>query len=321
MFVLDAPEKVDIIGPTEAETGDILSFECITSESNPPVDIWWVVDGHPIKGNHTRSTPSHSGGWITSTNTTVAVGSRDKVKSIQCHSINQAVKATKVSTHKVGVLYPFEHPQIVGYEDTTVLVGGQVAKIKCTAKGGFPLATLKWFHRNKEVYSEYVMGDNHASATLIITPNMTDNAAVYRCVATSRASEPKEASVRLSVNYAPTKVGIKVTPEYLTEGSEAQLECESSEANPAATVVWLHNGIPLNSQLTTRPGSYGGKVTLATYRFKVAQQDDGQVFTCKSTNEMGEALDAVTLSVACKYFSYFFICQVTLQFLFGYVPV
>jgi hypothetical protein len=205
-----------------------------------------------------------------------------------------------VSTHKVGVLYPFEHPQIVGYEDSTVLIGGQTEKIKCTAKGGFPLATLKWFHRNKEVYSEYVMGENHASATLIITPNMTDNGAVYRCVATSRASEPKESSVRLSVNYAPTKVSIKVTPEHLTQGREAVLECESSESNPASTVVWIHNGIPLNSQLTTRPGSYGGKVTMSLLKFAVTQEDDGSVFTCKSANNLGEALDAVTLSVACK---------------------
>jgi hypothetical protein len=62
---IDAPDNVDIVGPTEAETGDILSFECVTSESNPPVDIWWVVDGIAIQGNHTRTQPSHSGGWVT----------------------------------------------------------------------------------------------------------------------------------------------------------------------------------------------------------------------------------------------------------------
>ena len=272
------------------------------------MDIWWVIDGIAVQGNHTRSVaaPAGAGGWITKTNTTVAVGLRDKVKSIQCQAINAAVKETKVSTHNVGVLQPFEHPQIVGYDEgssTVLAVGGKEERVKCMAKGGFPLATLKWFHRNKEVYSEYVMGENHASATLVLTPNMTDNGAVYRCVATSRASEPKETSVRLSVTYAPTKVNIKVSPEYLTQGAEALLECESSESNPASTVVWIdHNGIPLTSQLTTRPGSYGGKITRSLLSLKeFSAEDDGTVYTCKSANDLGDALDAVTLSVACKF--------------------
>ena len=29
--------------------GDSLNFECSTSDSNPPVDIWWVVDGRAVQ--------------------------------------------------------------------------------------------------------------------------------------------------------------------------------------------------------------------------------------------------------------------------------
>ena len=34
---------------------------------------------------------------------------------------------------------------------------------------------------------------------------------------------------------------------------------------------------------------------------RVSMEDDGSVFTCKAVNEVGEALDAVTMSIACKY--------------------
>ena len=46
---VDGPETVEIVGASEARTGDVLSYECITSDSNPPVDIWWVVDGRAIQ--------------------------------------------------------------------------------------------------------------------------------------------------------------------------------------------------------------------------------------------------------------------------------
>ena len=38
-----------VSGPSEAVKGDQLNFECSTSDSNPPVDIWWVVDGRAVQ--------------------------------------------------------------------------------------------------------------------------------------------------------------------------------------------------------------------------------------------------------------------------------
>ena len=130
---------------------------------------------------------------------------------------------------------------------------------------------------------------------------MTDNGAVLRCLASSKATEPKEETIRLSVKYAPTSVRIKISPQSLKEGTEATLECESSESNPPSTVVWVHKSIPLTGQVTTAHGSYGGKVTRNVLKFRVKTEDDGSVFTCKSQNDIGEAIDAVTMSIACKY--------------------
>ncbi len=109
-----------------------------------------------------------------------------------------------------------------------------------------------------------------------------------------------EAAVRLAVRYAPAGVRIDLRPSRLRQGTEAVLTCESGEANPAADLVWLLNGAPVAGEVTTAAGSYGGEVTVSRLRFTVKAEDDGSVFTCKAANSVGEALDAVTLSIACK---------------------
>ena len=38
-----------ISGPSEAVTGEHLDFQCSTSNSNPPVEVWWVVDGRAVQ--------------------------------------------------------------------------------------------------------------------------------------------------------------------------------------------------------------------------------------------------------------------------------
>ena len=45
-----------ISGPSEAVKGDELNFECSTSNSNPPVEVWWVVDGRAVQVGGIRIT-------------------------------------------------------------------------------------------------------------------------------------------------------------------------------------------------------------------------------------------------------------------------
>jgi hypothetical protein len=49
--LLDGPESVHILGPEEGSPGDTLTLECTTADSNPPVDVWWVVDGRAVQVN------------------------------------------------------------------------------------------------------------------------------------------------------------------------------------------------------------------------------------------------------------------------------
>jgi hypothetical protein len=105
----------------------------------------------------------------------------------------------------------------------------------------------------------------------------------------------------LAVRYAPAGVRIELAPARLREGTEAVLTCESGEASPPADLVWLLNGAPLPGDVSVLAGSYGGQVTVSRVRVRVRAEDDGSVFTCKAANSVGESVDAVTMSIACKF--------------------
>jgi len=296
------PKHVRITGPSEAMKGDELNFECTTSNSNPPVDIWWVVDGRAVQGNHTRKIASERGGWKTMTNITVRVDPSDRNINIQCHAVNQEVADTRVESHTISVLYPPEPPKITGYKEGDVLTGGKMRRIMCTSVGGNPLATIKWYLGSDEIDSEYNVGDNYATATLDLSVNMTDNGAVYRCVVTSKViAEPMEKSIKTNVKFGPSFVNINVEPNTLRIGEKATLSCESGEANPPSVLVWLLKGEVLSAgKQIFRKGNYGGKTTRSILTVNVKSRDDGEVYTCKAYNDYGEALDAVTLAIAYK---------------------
>ena len=46
--------------------------------------------------------------------------------------------------------------------------------------------------------------------------------------------------------------------------------------------------------------NYSVMITSNRLTVRVKSRDDGDVYTCRAVNEIGEALDAVTLEIACK---------------------
>ena len=50
---------------------------------------------------------------------------------------------------------PPSAPSIVGYEEGVPIKAGEFQKLTCVANGGNPLATLRWFKRDREVRTTY----------------------------------------------------------------------------------------------------------------------------------------------------------------------
>ena len=103
-FLSVAPSSVELKGPREARSGDVLSFECTTSNSNPPATIQWVVDNVTYASLHSRTTPSPLGGWVTHANVSVRVSENDRNKIITCNVINSELNAIKTESAMLTVI-------------------------------------------------------------------------------------------------------------------------------------------------------------------------------------------------------------------------
>ena len=59
-----SPAHVLLKGPTEARVGDVMTYECVTANSNPPALIQWFVDNQTVPQihQHTHTVVSPQGG-------------------------------------------------------------------------------------------------------------------------------------------------------------------------------------------------------------------------------------------------------------------
>ena len=99
-----APASVELKGPREARAEDELTYECTTSNSNPPATIQWVVDNVTLPSVHSRTTQSPLGGWVTHSNVSVRVHSNDRNKIVTCNVINSELNAIKTESAILTVI-------------------------------------------------------------------------------------------------------------------------------------------------------------------------------------------------------------------------
>ena len=99
-----APASVELKGAREARSGDVLTFECTTSNSNPPATIQWVVDNVTYPSIHSRISQSPLGGWVTHANVSIGVQSSDRNKIITCNVINSELNAIKTESAILTVI-------------------------------------------------------------------------------------------------------------------------------------------------------------------------------------------------------------------------
>ncbi len=104
---LVAPASVELKGPREARAGEDLTYECTTSNSNPPASIQWIVDNVTMASLHSRTSESPLGGWVTHSNVSVRVRSSDRNKIITCNVINSELNAIKTESAILTVICKF----------------------------------------------------------------------------------------------------------------------------------------------------------------------------------------------------------------------
>ncbi|GAB1610364.1 nephrin-like isoform X2 [Argonauta hians] len=299
-----APKKVKISGHRLAKAGQTVTLKCVSTNSNPAATISWFARGRQLPEENTQIKTSPKGGFISTSITKVNLTGDDNNVMYTCVAKNEYINRGISDSVTLSVLYPPANPTISGYSPNSAVHSGETAKLTCTAVGGNPLASLKWYTRGRRLDSDYKIIGNIASADLNAVIKPEDNGAIYVCKATNNAtSRPLKTQTRLKVFFPPLSVNITTKPEQARAGQKYTLTCECSSSNPEAEIIWLHNGKRLEgNNLALVNGSNGGKITINILEIIPEVEDHLAVYGCRATNHAVDKSinDGITLDILFK---------------------
>ncbi|XP_043205643.1 nephrin-like [Amphibalanus amphitrite] len=288
MNVQFGPERVTVSGTQEARGGDTVHMSCITSSSNPPANITWVINGRTMMNTTQKIEHIADLGWVSRSNVTAVVpDGMEEDMVFSCYAVNSALPLTKLSTATVRVLYPPEPPTILGYESGSHLRAGERVSLSCVSQGGNPPATLTWYRGDTELASSTEVRDSVARSVVTFQVDHADNGRDYTCRSTnSGISGFQSSSVTLNVHFPPSSLKLEVRPDVLRAGSQALLTCESRPSYPAAELTWWRDNVQVTDGVTAletfKAGSKGGLSSRLQLRLNLTWMEDGAVFGCRS---------------------------------------
>ena len=302
-----APSSLDLHGPTEAKTGEIITYTCSTANSNPPAVIQWVVGNSTRLAEHTYTVTSPAGGWITHSNISVSLGPNDRSKMVVCNAVNSELNDVKSESRMLSVIYPPGPPQLQGLEDGEVLTAGVLKRVTCTSIAGNPLASIRWFVGEREIRDDsvyYTTKDNYASSTLELVPQPAFNTKTLRCEAANAATpDALTASARLAVRFVPKYLKIAMNPETPRSGDNVTLSCEADSSNPASAISWWAGGERIEgAEEMVLEGDHGGYITQSYLHIPLTPGHHNADITCEAVSDGQRVMDTFTMTVARKHF-------------------
>ncbi|WAR05395.1 NPHN-like protein [Mya arenaria] len=284
------PTKATITGTREAKAGEMLTLTCTTSNSNPAAVVTWIPQGVGGSDIRSRTEPSPDGGYVTISEIDITLSSTQTNAIYTCSATNNQID-------------PPSPPQITGYTEGEAIKAGEVLKMRCTALRGNPPATLQWKKGNDTLtdVTDLTAG-NIPSLELAVLVKPDDNHAIYRCLASNRATEtPLEALKQITVHFPPKFVNITSQPAEARSGHQLELTCVSGSSNPPAVITWIHNNQQLQgTSLGHTDAQYWGKASKNVLDFIPTSADHDTPYGCRATNlAIQESVhDAVTLNNA-----------------------
>ncbi|XP_008936946.1 PREDICTED: hemicentin-1-like, partial [Merops nubicus] len=267
---LQTPENISIVEKNP------ISLVCEAS-GIPLPSITWLKNGWPVTLNNSVRILS-GGRTLRLTHTSVADEGQ-----YTCVVTNAAGEVRK--DFDLSVLVP---PGIVGenkMEDVKVKEKHKVT-LTCEVIGN-PVPQITWIKDGQSLTEDEHHKLLSSGRFLQITNAQVTDTGRYTCVASNPAGD-KSKSYSLNVLVSPTIVGAdghgNAEDVTVILNSPTSLVCEAY-SYPPATITWLKDGNPLESNRNIRilPGG-------RTLQILNAQEDNAGRYTCIATNEAGETL-------------------------------
>uniref|UniRef100_A0A8B9ER49 Hemicentin-1 n=1 Tax=Anser cygnoides TaxID=8845 RepID=A0A8B9ER49_ANSCY len=269
--------------------GDLQVPENISTVEKNPLSLVCEASGIPLP-----SITWLKNGWPVTLNSTVRILSGGRTLRLTHTTVSDEGQYTCVVTNAAGearkdfdlsVLVP---PGIVGenkLEDMKVKEKHRVT-LTCEVIGN-PVPQITWVKDGRPLTEDEDHKFLSSGRFLQITNAQVTDTGRYTCIASNTAGD-KSKSYSLNVLVSPVIVGADSygNAEEITVilNSPTSLVCEAY-SYPPATITWLKDGNPLESNRNIRilPGG-------RTLQILSAQEDNAGRYTCIATNEAGETL-------------------------------
>ncbi|XP_059141660.1 nephrin-like isoform X2 [Physella acuta] len=223
----------------------------------------------------------------------------------QCEANNSAIIGQRPSTTvHLNILYPINRIEISGYNNRVVTVN-ETLVFTCISYGGNPLGQITWY-RN-DVVVQHNNTSEHSKITNVYTFKVrtSDNNAVYQCRAYNLDKEkPLIAEYKLKVQFPPTSVRISGANRPARSRERVTLTCESSNANPTATITWYGKNILIPRSEVVElyyNSSNGGQITRSEINVTVDVHDHGSEYTCIASNAVFNMTASATTTLNVLY--------------------
>ncbi|XP_014111826.1 PREDICTED: hemicentin-2 [Pseudopodoces humilis] len=239
---------------------------------NPPPQIQWLKDGHPLEGQD-GVVVSKDGGTLLVTR--VGLGHEGLYICQGSNWAGLAQAEVHVSVH----VPPNIEPSLV---DLAILENSS-ASLECLASG-LPAPDISWYKGHELLSAGAGLSLSRDGKRLEIPRARLSDAGSYRCVA-SNVAGVAELWYSLQVTVPPSFSSPEPETVSMLEGESVQLACEC-HGIPLPTLSWWKDGEPLSTQ----PGSPklvspGGNMV---YMEKVQLLDQG-TYICECSNAAGSS--------------------------------
>ncbi|NWI60418.1 HMCN1 protein, partial [Calyptomena viridis] len=256
---------------------NLISLEC-DPKGVPVPTITWYKDGRPVVSSP-QALYVERGHFLHIPRAQLSDSAQYTCRV--SNSAGAAEKVYEVDVHvRPTILNSSAHPA-----EVVVTQGGEIS-LECQVQGT-PEPAITWLKDGRAVATGKEVLVLGGGRVLRLARAQLSDTGRYVCVATNVAGLA-DSKYDLSVHVAPSIVGADSpgNAEGVTVilNSPTSLVCEAY-SYPPATITWLKDGNPLESNRNIRilPGG-------RTLQILSAQEDSAGRYTCVATNEAGEAL-------------------------------
>ncbi|XP_015110266.1 neurotrimin [Diachasma alloeum] len=287
----------------KARPGDKVEFPCVISNGENDV-IQWTKGSEPLFFGGTVTTDEPERIKLTRSNSLVIdpVTELDTSNQWTCSVL---VEPPVILKHSLVVEHgptdltnptapPDQQPLKVWPGKKIMVNESMTVKFGCESQSKTK-PEIKWSLKGKTI--DEVQGTRRENNYVFIEHATRHHAGVYQCLAEDRSASPQHEAIEVVVNYSPF-IELEHDTFHTGLGMMSEISCEV-DAHPHGHLKWYKNGNIVSKVGTTHKHekTSTGK-TLHKLIIEHTHKEDLGTYTCRATNELGDASKEVILTGA-----------------------